>query len=143
MAQANVKAAQAAQVEVNPPRNKAATSASSHPFDGVVTQRNINIGDLVQANAASGTFMFTLMESDIIRTQVYVPQDQAFGLVWPGSQGDRARAGTVPGRTFAGTVTRIADALVPGTRTLLTEVDIPNPDGMLRSRGSHSSSIFA
>src|SRR5262249_11661196 len=36
-----------------------------------------------------------------------------------------------PGRTFPGTVTRIADALQPGTRTLLTEVDIPNPDGTL------------
>ena len=37
----------------------------------------------------------------------------------------------IPGRTFPGTVTRIADALQPGTRTLLTEVDIPNPDGAL------------
>ena len=127
VAQANV-AAQAAQVEVNR-QNKAYQSIVA-PFDGVVTQRNINIGDLVQANAASGTFMFTLMESDIIRTQVYVPQDQAFGLA-PGVKAI-VRVPQMPGRTFAGTVTRIADALVPGTRTLLTEVDIPNPDGMLQ-----------
>jgi RND family efflux transporter MFP subunit len=39
----------------------------------------------------------------------------------------------MPDRTFPGTVTRIADALQPGSRTLLTEVDIPNPDGALRS----------
>src|SRR5439155_7395180 len=46
------------------------------PFDGVVTQRNVDVGDLVQADTASGTFMFTIMNSGVIRTQVYVPQDQ-------------------------------------------------------------------
>ena len=45
------------------------------PFDGVITQRNIDVGTLVQADATSGTFMFTLMQTDVIRTQVYVPQD--------------------------------------------------------------------
>jgi RND family efflux transporter MFP subunit len=99
------------------------------PFDGVVTQRNINVGDLVQADAASGTFMFTVMQSDVIRTQVYVPQDQAFG-VSPGVEAI-VRVPEIPDRTFAGKVTRIATALQPGTRTLLTEIDIPNPDGAL------------
>ena len=42
------------------------------PFDGVITQRNVDVGSLVQA---SSTFMFTLMQSDMIRTQVYVPQE--------------------------------------------------------------------
>ena len=50
------------------------------PFDGVITQRNIDVGSLVQADATSGTFMFTIMQSNVIRTQVFVPQDQAFGL---------------------------------------------------------------
>ncbi len=127
VAQANV-AAQAAQVEVN--RQQKVYQRIIAPFDGVVTQRNINIGDLVQANAASGTFMFTLMESDVIRTQVYVPQDQTFGLT-PGVKAI-VRVPQMPDRTFAGTVTRIADALAPGTRTLLTEVDIPNPEGVLQ-----------
>jgi RND family efflux transporter MFP subunit len=99
------------------------------PFDGVVTQRNINVGDLVQADAASGTFMFTVMQSDVIRTQVYVPQDQAFGVT-PGVEAV-VHVPEIPDRTFGGKVTRIADALQPGTRTLLTEVDIPNPDGVL------------
>jgi RND family efflux transporter MFP subunit len=89
------------------------------PFDGVVTQRNIDIGSLVQADAVNSTFMFTVMQSNVIRTQVYVPQDQAFGLR--------------PGEIFRGNVTRIADALQAGTRTLLTEIDIPNPDGVLTS----------
>jgi RND family efflux transporter MFP subunit len=99
------------------------------PFDGVITQRNINLGDLVQADAASGTFMFTVSQSDVIRTQVYVPQDQAFGLK-PGVAAV-IRVPEIPNRTFPGKVTRVADALQPGTRTLLAEIDIPNPDGAL------------
>jgi RND family efflux transporter MFP subunit len=99
------------------------------PFDGVITQRNIDVGSLVQADAVSATFMFTIMQSNVIRTQVFVPQDQAFGL-GPGVAAV-VRVPEIPGRTFPGTVTRIADALQPGTRTLLTEVDIPNPDYLL------------
>ncbi len=99
------------------------------PFDGVITQRNIDVGSLVQADAVSATFMFNIMQSNVIRTQVFVPQDQAFGL-GPGVVAV-VRVPEIPGRTFPGTVTRIADALQPGTRTLLTEVDIPNPDGAL------------
>jgi RND family efflux transporter MFP subunit len=99
------------------------------PFDGVITQRNIDIGSLVQADATSGTFMFTIMQGDVIRTQVFVPQDEAIG-VKPGID-VVVHVPEMPDRTFPGTVTRIADALQPGSRTLLTEVDIPNPDGAL------------
>jgi RND family efflux transporter MFP subunit len=99
------------------------------PFDGIVTQRNVDVGDLVQGDAASGTFMFTVMRSDVIRTQVFVPQDQAIGLA-PGVDAD-VRVPEIPSRTFAGSVTRIANALQPGSRTLLTEIDVPNPDGVL------------
>jgi RND family efflux transporter MFP subunit len=99
------------------------------PFDGVITQRNVDVGTLVQADAVSGTFMFTIMQSNVIRTQVYVPQDQAFGLT-PGVDAV-VHVPEIPDRAFPGKVTRIADALQPDTRTLLTEVDIPNPDGAL------------
>ena len=58
-----------------------------------------------------------------------MPQDQAFGLQ-PGVEAV-VRVPEMPGRTFPGKVTRIADALQPGTRTLLTEIDVPNPDGAL------------
>jgi len=44
------------------------------PFDGVVTRRNIDVGSLVQADATSGTFMFTLTQSDVMRIRLYVPQ---------------------------------------------------------------------
>ena len=57
------------------------------PFDGVITQRNIDVGSLVQADATSGTFMFTIMQSNVIRTLVYVPQDSGVRL------GARCRGG--------------------------------------------------
>ncbi len=100
------------------------------PFDGVVTQRNIDVGSLITANATSGTAMFTVVHSDVIRVWVYVPQDASFG-VQPGVDAV-VRVPAMPNLTFNGEVTRIANALQPGTRTLLTEVDIPNPDGALQ-----------
>jgi len=101
------------------------------PFDGVITQRNVDVGSLVQGppTATSGTFMFEIMQENVIRVSAYVPQDAAFGVA-PGV-GAVVRVPEIPDREFPGTVTRIADALQPGTRTLLTEIDIPNPDGAL------------
>jgi RND family efflux transporter MFP subunit len=99
------------------------------PFEGVITQRNVDIGSLMQADATGGTFMFTIMQGNVIRTQVFVPQDQAFGL-GPGIEAV-VHVPEIPNRTFPGKVTRIANALQPGSRTLLTEIDIPNPDGTL------------
>jgi RND family efflux transporter MFP subunit len=99
------------------------------PFDGVVTRRNIDVGSLVQADATSGTFMFTLIQSDVMRIRLYVPQDAAIG-VKPGVDAV-IRVPEMPGRLFTGKVTRIADALDPATRTLTTEIDVPNPDGEL------------
>src|ERR1700726_4575915 len=99
------------------------------PFDAVITQRNIDIGSLVQADTTSGTFMFTIMQGSVIRTQVFVPQDAAFGLK-PGVEA-AVHVPEIPNRTFPGKVTRIANALQPGSRTLLTEIDVPNPDWTL------------
>jgi RND family efflux transporter MFP subunit len=100
------------------------------PFDGVITQRNIDVGSLITADASGGTSMFSLQQSDVIRVWVYVPQDDAFG-VKPGIEAV-VRVPAMPNLRFDGKVTRIADALQPGTRTLLTEVDVPNPDGALQ-----------
>jgi RND family efflux transporter MFP subunit len=100
------------------------------PFDGVITQRNIDVGSLITADAAGGTSMFSLTHSDVIRVWIYVPQDAAFG-VKPGVDAV-IRVPAMPNLTLHGTVTRTADALQPGTRTLLTEVDVPNPDGALQ-----------
>src|ERR1700739_644170 len=101
------------------------------PFDGVITQRNVDVGSLVQGNVNSGTFMFEMMQKNVIRVWVYVPQDSAFGVA-PDIDAV-VRVPELPGREFPGKVTRIADAQQSGTRTLLTEIDLPNPDGALRS----------
>jgi RND family efflux transporter MFP subunit len=123
VAQSNIVAQQAMIRVLN--QQKAYQSVVA-PFDGIITQRNVDTGSLVQAGT---TFMFTLMQSDVIRVQVYVPQDAAFGVA-PGVDAV-VRVPEMPDRAFPGKVTRIATALAPGTRTLLTEIDVPNPDGAL------------
>ena len=100
------------------------------PFDGVITQRNIDVGSLITADTTGGTAMFAMTHSEVIRVWVYVPQNDAFG-VKPGLEAV-IRVPAMPNLTFHGNVTRIADALQPGTRTLLTEVDVPNPGGALQ-----------
>jgi RND family efflux transporter MFP subunit len=126
VARANITAQEAQLRVLNQQKTYQSVKA---PFDGVITQRNVDVGTLVQADAASGTFMFTLAHSDIIRIQLYVPQDDALGVT-PGTSAV-VRVPEMPGRDFPGQVTRIADALQPGTRTLLTEIDVPNPDHAL------------
>ena len=123
VAQSNI-AAQEAQIRIL--EQEKAYQRVVAPFDGVITQRNVDNGSLVTSGS---TFMFTLMHPDVIRTQVFVPQDEAFGL-GPGVDAV-IRVPEIPGRTFPGKVTRIAGALQPGSRTLLTEIDVPNPDGAL------------
>ena len=124
VAQANI-AAQQAQIRIL--EQEKAYQRVIAPFDGVITQRNIDNGSLVQSGS---TFMYTLMHPDVIRTQVFIPQDEAFGL-GPGVDAV-IRVPEIPDRTFPGKVTRIATALQPGSRTLLTEIDVPNPDWALR-----------
>jgi RND family efflux transporter MFP subunit len=123
VAQSNI-AAQQAQLKVL--GQEKAYQRVVAPFDGVVTQRYIDNGSLVQSGS---TMMFTMMHSNVIRIQLYVPQDEAFG-VEPGVNAV-VHVPEIPNRNFPGTVTRIARALQPGSRTLLTEIDVPNPDGAL------------
>jgi len=101
------------------------------PFSGVITQRNVDVGNLINAGngGASTKEMFDLSQIDPIRVFVSVPQ----------SYGPSIRMGLkaclslseIPGRTFCGSVARTANSIDPGTRTLLTEVDVPNPAGLL------------
>jgi RND family efflux transporter MFP subunit len=126
VAQANIRAQQA-QLEVL--LQLKAYQRVVAPFDGVVTQRNIDNGSLMQADIAGGVPMFTVMHSDVIRVQTYVPQDQVSGL--QKGVGAIVRVPEMPGVEFRGTVARVASALQPGTRTLLTEIDVPNREGHL------------
>lgn len=99
------------------------------PFDGTVTARFVDVGSLVQADTNSGTSLFTMIHSNVIRVQTFVPQDQAAGLT-AGVEGV-IRVPEMPRRGFPGKVTRVAGALAPGTRTLLAEIDVPNPNDLL------------
>jgi RND family efflux transporter MFP subunit len=126
VARANVEAQEKQLATLRQNRDYALVRA---PFNGVVTQRNVDVGSLVQGNANTGTFMFEVMQRNVIRVFVYVPQDEAFGVA-PGVEAI-VRVPEIPTREFPGKVTRIADALQSGTRTLLTEIDIPNPDDAL------------
>ena len=126
VARANVAAQEKLLMTLRQNRDYASVTA---PFNGVITQRNVDVGSLVQGNANTDTFMFEIMQTDVIRVFVYVPQDAAFGVA-PGVDAI-VRVPEIPNREFSGKVTRIADALQSGTRTLLTEIDIPNPDDTL------------
>ncbi|HEX4453504.1 MAG TPA: efflux RND transporter periplasmic adaptor subunit [Kofleriaceae bacterium] len=97
------------------------------PFDGVVTVRNVEIGQLV--TAGTGQAMFRVANTNIVRVFVNVPQVYA-----PGVKIDDTAATVLrefPNRTFAGKVTRTSRALDPATRTLTAEIRIPNADGAL------------
>ena len=126
VARANVAAQDKLLLTLHQNRDYALVTA---PFNGVITQRNVDVGSLVQGNANTGTFMFEIMQRDVIRVFVYVPQDAAFGVA--AGVDAIVRVPEIPNREFPGKVTRIADALQSGTRTLLTEIDIANPDDAL------------
>jgi RND family efflux transporter MFP subunit len=106
------------------------------PFSGVVTSRGVDIGNLVTAGAplggtgtASARPLFTVAGTDTVRVYVNVPQS-AMSLVQAGAQAD-VLVRELPGGVFHGRVARNARALDAASRTLLTEVQIPNPNGVL------------
>jgi len=96
------------------------------PFDGVITMRNVDVGALVNAG---NTLLFRIAQTGTLRTYVNVPQADT-GSIRPG-QAAHLSVSNLPGRQFAGTVARTANALDPNSRTLLVEVHVPNADGAL------------
>jgi RND family efflux transporter MFP subunit len=101
------------------------------PFPGVITARNVDPGDLISADTPNTSKeMFHLMRTDILRVFVNVPQVFSTGIQV--GQNAVVYQRDQPQRMFAGKVTRTADALDANTRTLLTEVQVPNPDNTLR-----------
>jgi HlyD family secretion protein len=101
------------------------------PFDGVVTTRNVDTGDLVTADPTGGTALFSMAQDDVLRVAINVPQSSAVGVV-PGLQA-HVTVPEIPGRSFAGKVARSSVALLATSRTLTTEVDVPNGEGALRA----------
>ena len=101
------------------------------PFDGVVTARNTDIGDLINSGSNGGvkTDLFHIAQPGTLRVYVNVPEEYSQG-VKVGMTADLALA-EFPGRKFQGKLVRTADAINVSTRTLLIEVDVENPAGTL------------
>jgi RND family efflux transporter MFP subunit len=100
------------------------------PFDGVITARNTDIGDLIDADANSPSKeLFHLSAIKKLRVYVSVPEVDA-PAARPGAQ-ETLTLDEFPGERFHGTLVRTADAIDPESRTLLVEVDVDNPDGRL------------
>jgi RND family efflux transporter MFP subunit len=100
------------------------------PFSGVLTKRNVDPGALINAGAgAAGRELFDLAKVDPLRVYTSVPQAYA-PYIKVGAQ-TTVTLQEFPGQKFLGKVARTAEAIDPATRTLLTEVDVPNKDGRL------------
>jgi RND family efflux transporter MFP subunit len=96
------------------------------PFDGVITQRNVDTGALVTAGS---TLLYRIAQTATLRTYVNVPQASANSIHT--GQSALLTVSNIPGRTFTGQVARTANSLDPATRTLLVELHVPNADGAL------------
>jgi RND family efflux transporter MFP subunit len=103
------------------------------PFDGVITARNTDIGDLINSGSNSNvkTDLFHIAQPGVLRVYVNVPEEYSqqtkVGLA------AELKLAEFPGRMFTGKLVRTADAINYTTRTLLVEVDVNNPSGQLLS----------
>jgi RND family efflux transporter MFP subunit len=101
------------------------------PFDGVITARNTDIGDLINSGSSSSvkTDLFHIAQPGKLRVYVNVPEEYSQGIK-SGMTADLSLA-EFPGRKFRGQLVRTADAINMTTRTLLIEIDVENPSGTL------------
>jgi RND family efflux transporter MFP subunit len=108
------------------------------PFDGVITARNTDIGDLINSGSSTApkTALFQMSQPGTLRVYVNVPQEFSRG-VQPGKTEADIVLAEFPGQKFPGKLVRTADSINMTTRTLLVEVDVENPSGDLLS-GSYA-----
>lgn len=100
------------------------------PFSGVITARNVDVGDLINGgNGGADRALFRLAQVDPLRVYVYVPQAYA-QRIHAGDQVTVTQA-ELPGKEFSGSVVRTAGAIDAATRTLQVEINLPNKDNAL------------
>ena len=99
------------------------------PFSGVITRRNVDVGDLIDAGGGSGRTMFVLTQTDKLRVYVNVPQAYS-QLVKPGQEVSITQS-ELPGQTFRGEVSRTSGSIDTTTRTMQVEIVLPNRDNLL------------
>jgi RND family efflux transporter MFP subunit len=107
------------------------------PFDGTVTARNTDIGQLIAAE--SGPELFRMAQTDPLRVYVRVPQPFIHAIA-PGQKAELTFT-ELPGRIFTAEVMRTAGAVDPASRTLLVELQLPNPRGEILA-GSYAQVRF-
>ena len=100
------------------------------PFDGVITARNTDIGDLINSGTTAKTDLFHIAQTGSVRVYVNVPEEYSRGIKPGATEADIVLA-EFPGQRFPGKVVRTAEAINGTTRTLLTEIDLPNPGNTL------------
>src|SRR6516162_2233362 len=111
------------------------------PFPGIVTARNIDNGNLVTSGSAGQTTpLFHLAQTDTLRIYVTVPQTQSRSIAL--GQSATVSVREIPDKTFNAKVVRTSGALDPASRTLLTELQLPNGDGQLLP-GMYAEVTFA
>jgi RND family efflux transporter MFP subunit len=108
------------------------------PFDGVITARNTDIGDLINSgsNTAPRTDLFDIAQTRTLRVYVNVPEEYSQGIR-PGQTVAEVALAEFPDKRFPGKLVRTSEAINATTRTLLAEVDLDNPGGSLFS-GSYA-----
>ncbi len=108
------------------------------PFNGVVTARNTDIGDLINSGSSTAprTDLFHIAQTDTLRVYVNVPEEYWRGIK-PGETSADIVLAEFPSEKFPGKVVRTSEAINGTTRTLLTEIDLPNPSNTLLS-GSYA-----
>jgi RND family efflux transporter MFP subunit len=100
------------------------------PFDGVITLRKTDFGDLVNAgNAGVGRELFRISQNNVVRVFVTVPEEFS-NQVRPGTTASMDLT-SLPNRHFTAAVTRTTEAIDANSRTLTVELDVPNPSGEL------------
>jgi RND family efflux transporter MFP subunit len=102
------------------------------PFDGVITARNTDIGDLINSGSSTAprTDLFDISQTRTLRVYVNVPEEYSRGIKPGETEADIVLA-EFPGQKFPGKVVRTAEAINGTTRTLLTEIDLANPGNTL------------
>ena len=108
------------------------------PFDGVITARNTDIGDLINSGSSTApkTDLFDMSQTRTLRVYVNVPEEYSQGIK-PGQTSADITLAEFPGKRFPGKLVRTSEAINATTRTLLTEVDLDNPGATLLS-GSYA-----
>ena len=136
--QANIVAGEA---NVRSLEEQASFSRVTAPFTGVILSRSIDTGSLISAGSQNSvTQLFTIGQADTVRVFTNVPQANAPDVI--GAANAQVQFRELPGQAFTGKVTRTSQAIDPGSRTLLAEIDLPNAEGRILP-GMFATVVFA